>query len=780
MLYLVVGGEKSPAKVAEFFSPLLSGSTIPASFCESPTPTTTLKAGDVVLLMGTGGLVALKETGHVKKNATLTSLREAAWKYGEGRAMVTYSLGYGDKDPEALTTIAWDTRLAVRLHQTGGLKPDLSGCSYQYVDDFWKIVAYLDKFTEAEPLALSLDLETIGLDPWAPGCRIVSVQVSPKEGVGRVLYVPDSGQLSLHALESLRRLITDPRVRLIGANLKFDIVWLRHHWGLKVRNHWADTFLMGSLLNENMRNSLELQAKVHTPIGGYDGELNSNYDKSRMDLIPKEDLLTYAAGDVDACFRVYNVQRGALSKQPRLLRFYKRLVHPASAVFATLERRGVVADVDRYAEVRAIIAQAMGEAEKKALDMVPRKLKLKYSDNLSLTRPVLIRDMMFGPQGLGLSPQLFTEKSEEKFNETGDTSVLLASTAEEHLASFADDEGGKEFVTAYLDYMEAKKVISTFIDGWLAHLRSDGRFHPSYILGHSDVGGTVSGRSACKNPGWQTLIKHGQWADLVRSCLPAPPGMVILKDDFAQGELKICACVTGDSTMLTAFKQGIDLHLKTGAAMNHISLAKAQELMASLDPAVKKMIKAVRQGGKVGNFGLIYRISPEGLVQYAWGTYKVRLTVPEATAFKKAFFELYPGIGEWHEFIVRKARKELQVESPLGRVRHLPLINSYAGGVRGMAERMAINSPIQSTLSDMKVLGMVELARRYPDLWQYGFTHDETQYYVPEDDVDLWAGRIREVNENLPLEQFGWHPQLKFTVDIQVGKTLSSCKELHV
>lgn len=774
MLHLVVGGEK-PGRLSEFFDPILTGCNFPVSFVSS-TVDGPYPKGDVLLLMGTGPADLLKAKGGVKKNSTLSAMRERAWAFDEARAIVTYSLGYGDKDPEALTTIAWDVRLAKRLHQTGGLKPDLSACDYQYVTDFEKVLRYVDN--SSDPVPMALDTETIGLDAFAPGARIVSVQVTPLAGAGRVYYVPESGQPTSLVLSQLKSLVTNPKVRLLGANLKYDLIWLYVHWGLTVTNHWADTFLLGSLLNENMKNSLNLHAKVHTDIGGYDDDLNTRYDKSKMHLIPKDDLLPYAAGDVDACLRVYRVQADRARKQPRLLKFYKRLLHPASAVFATMERRGVVADEGRYAEVRGIVEKAMNEFMGEALSMIPRKLQLKYSDGLHLTRPNLIRDVMFSPLGFNLDPTSFTDGSQAKFDQSGNLEDLLASTSEEHLAQFVDDERGKKFVEPYLRYMEAKKVISTFIDGWLLHLRSDGRFHPTYYLGHSDLGGTVSGRSACRDPGYQTLIKHGRWVKYVRSCLVAPEGYVILKDDYEQGELKVCACVTGDETMLTAYKSGIDLHLKTGAAMNHIELSKAIELRRSKDPAVAELIGRVRQGGKVGNFGLIYQISPEGLVHYAWSTYGVRLTIHEARVFKKAFFELYPSIATWHVAIVAQARRNGQVESPLGRVRHLPLINSRQGGVRGLAERQAINSPIQSTLTDMKVLGMVELSRRYPDLWMFGFTHDETQYYVPENEVDLWASRIKEVNENLPLHEFGWQPQLKFTVELQAGPDLASCKPL--
>jgi DNA polymerase I-like protein with 3'-5' exonuclease and polymerase domains len=99
----------------------------------------------------------------------------------------------------------------------------------------------------------------------------------------------------------------------------------------------------------------------------------------------------------------------------------------------------------------------------------------------------------------------------------------------------------------------------------------------------------------------------------------------------------------------------------------------------------------------------------------------------------------------------------------------LPLIDTFVQDIRAKQERQAINTGVQATLTDMGLLAMAELDRRYPDLWLFGFTHDSLSFYVPEDDYMEWAKRIKEVMENLPLAQFGWKPQLEFPVDVQLG-----------
>jgi DNA polymerase I-like protein with 3'-5' exonuclease and polymerase domains len=168
-----------------------------------------------------------------------------------------------------------------------------------------------------------------------------------------------------------------------------------------------------------------------------------------------------------------------------------------------------------------------------------------------------------------------------------------------------------------------------------------------------------------------------------------------------------------------------------------------------------------------------------GFVNYAWNTYGVKLTNQEAIDFHDAFFKLYPGLVNWHKYYKDHARTYGHVRNPLGRVRHLPLINSRNPKARSGAERQSINSPIQSCLSDMMLLAMVEIDRAYPDLHMFGMTHDEMQCYVPIDEVDIWAKRIGEIMSNLPLHEFGWYPELEFPADAEWSTTnLAECVEL--
>jgi len=474
-------------------------------------------------------------------------------------------------DATKLPELQWDIQLACRLHETGELGPEVG--TYTLVDSFAPVIEFVkslyQQYKEGIGIPISLDLETIGLDEFRqaedlededggfPGARIVSVSISYLVGKASVFVVPEDGDCGSVVRDQLEWLCSSPKVKMRGASLKFDARWLWEHWGIRILNQKVDTLLLGSLLNENRGNSLNLHAKIYTKMGGYDDEFNAKYDKARMDLVPVKDLVQYAGGDTDACYRVASVMRKELVKDTRLAFFYTQLLQPASDVFTKMEHRGVVIDPQRYDELEKEVGEELKILSASIFGMMPAKIRMKYADDLKLSRPVILKEYLFGPMGMKLQPMMETEKKKEP------------STSMEHmdlLASiYTDNEELQEFITRMREYNSASKTQSTYIKGFKKHIRSDGRFHPTYYLGQSGFGGTVTGRTSAKDPAYQTIPKHTKWAKPLRTVFIPPPGMAILKLDFSQGELRIVACVAFEKTMLTAYKKGMDLHAITGA-----------------------------------------------------------------------------------------------------------------------------------------------------------------------------------------------------------------------
>jgi DNA polymerase I-like protein with 3'-5' exonuclease and polymerase domains len=926
---------------------------------------------NLIFIVGGRALDKFKALKIFPKNRTLNSLTGRT-HFVDGRYyIVTFDPTIIYRDYGKLPIIKWCANLAKRIMDTGNPNPRIG--DYRYVDDFSECLEILESKHKktGKPADYAIDLETIGLDPYAEGVRIVSLSITPAPGVSHVYYVPEDGHLPEHVRLQLIALFQDKKYRAVGANLKFDLLWIRVHWGLEITNFSLDTLLLGSLIDENRSNSLNMLAKEYCPdLGGYDDEFNAKFDKGKMHLIPKPDLLTYAGGDTDATYRVAQAERKIVARDKKLVNFYHRILHPAMLAFHDIEYRGVVVDRERYESLKLELEQHLAEVEAEALSLVGRRIRVKYADNLSLTRRAIISDYLFTAYGLNLKPLIVTEKSGQPATNKEHMEALLR--------EYPTHSELHRFCELLNEYNSAKKTLSTYVIGFIKHIRSDGKFHPSYMLFHGDYNGddsgTVTGRLACKDPamqcctgdtlvytrsGWveiekivtdyesgsrfevlthdgtwrnvigvyrngvrpvlkvttesglsircthnhpiltefgfiqagklveglvawrlyeasknssrikgryadsnsgfrnkiqreekapfrmgggvrvessytlrqietrvehdsgphharqakeagfindrivsiepageehtfdltiegshsfvangivvhNTLPKHTRWAGKLREVYVPPPGYAILNADYSQGELRVAACLANEPTMIEAYRTGKDLHALTASDVLGITY---DELMA----LNKDERKAARQRGKAGNFGLLYGMSAEGFMNYAKTSYGVIMSLEEAEHFRNAFFRRYKKLVEWHNRYKEFARNHGYVRSPLGRIRHLPLIKSPDNEQRSKAERQAINAPVQSTLSDMALYAISIIRKTMPDVWVWGMTHDSISCYVQLDRVLEYATRIKHIMENLPLHYFDWHPQIKFTSDVEISLTnLAECVEVNL
>ena len=751
--------------------------------------------GDVVLCLGKVPHEYFTKQGILPKNRTITSLRGLPHKANlwgrEVLLMFSYSTGIGAVDYRKYVDLQLDFGTALRLETTGSLSPKLG--EYRYVKDFSESIAKLkERIASGEArIDVALDLETLGLDPYAvaytetkgkkeihvPAAYIITIQITTAEGHSDVVYFESKDEMKHWVKkhkDQLDFILNCQDLVMNGANLKFDLHWLKVHADVECSNFKFDTTLVGSCLDENRSNALDVHTKIYTPIlGGYSDIFDKTVDKGRMDLVKKDFLLGYAGGDTDATWRIKQVMKKELLKQPRLASFYVNVLHPAGRAFEKVEQTGVHIDLDRFNELEIEVSGEMSRLVGEARKLLGGRLWAKHhddtrADGINLTKASLIKDYMFSPMGLNLRPKVKTEKTGEP------------STAMEHLELFAEHPDAKEFVALLSEYGSASKTLSTYLTGFRKHLRSDGRFHPSYFLfaGNRDAGdgGTVTGRLSVKDPAFQTIPKHTDWGKKIRSCYTAPEGFVVGEFDYSQGELRVVACVANEENMIEAYRNGKDLHTLTASEL----LSMSYDELVGMKKTNKDQFDVYRQYGKPCNFGLLYGMSAASLVEYARINYGVHFTLEQATEFREKFlYKAYPMLPVYHQQYKAMAKRYGQVESPLGRIRHLPLINSRFSDIRSGAERQAINSPIQGCLSDMlcwamaisNETGLVKIA---PD---FGAIHDATYKYIPEDRVDEVVERQLEIMENLPFHKVGWNPQLKFIADAKVGQSMGELSE---
>jgi DNA polymerase-1 len=249
----------------------------------------------------------------------------------------------------------------------------------------------------------------------------------------------------------------------------------------------------------------------------------------------------------------------------------------------------------------------------------------------------------------------------------------------------------------------------------------------------------------------------------------APPGRVFVEADFSQIELRIAAFLSREPTMMHLYQTGQDIHRATAAWV----LGVAESKVTSED---RKKAKAV-------NFGFVYGMGAPKFVVTAFEKYELIFSLDEAKAIRRTFFEQFPGLIRWHAKQRRLVAHNQRVQSPIGRIRHLPDIESEDQGVRAEAERQAINSPVQGFGSDLCQLSMVlidnQVKRQQMDCLTIGTVHDSLMFDVATKDLRRALPLIKHTMENLPLERlFGLSIDVPIVSDIKVGRYWGGATEL--
>jgi uracil-DNA glycosylase family 4 len=217
-----------------------------------------------------------------------------------------------------------------------------------------------------------------------------------------------------------------------------------------------------------------------------------------------------------------------------------------------------------------------------------------------------------------------------------------------------------------------------------------------------------------------------------------------------------------------------------------LEYSDALQVLSSLDSPIDDRgtsWKELRKKGKAVSFGFIYGMGWRKFIRTAFEKYEVVFTEAEAQGVRKAFFEMYPDLLSWHARQRRLVQHNRRVQSPVGRVRHLPDIDSRDQFVRAEAERQAINSPVQSFGSDMTMLAMIQIHEAFKTQQIEGYfistVHDALLFEIAHADVKRALPLIKDLMENLPLKRkFGVTVDLPIIVDIMVGKYWGDARQL--
>lgn len=344
---------------------------------------------------------------------------------------------------------------------------------------------------------------------------------------------------------------------------------------------------------------------------------------------------------------------------------YNDMEEPLSRVLGKMERTGVKVDLGSLEEF------AQGLREEISLHE-SRVRELAGDSSLNVSSPKQVGDVLFDK--LRLDPK--AKKSARGSYSTDETT--LTDLYDKH-----------PIIGEILEYRAAKKLLSTYIDPLPGYISPrDGRIHTTF-----NQALTATGRLSSSNPNLQNIpIRTERGMQIRKAFVPGTPDGVILSADYSQIELRIMAHLSGDPHMVAAFKDGLDIHAATAAKIYGVPVA---------DVTTEQ-----RRVAKTANFGIIYGISSFGLAQ------RLHISRTEAKGIIDDYFAAFPRVLEFIESCKEGARKEGFVNTMFGRRRYLPMINSSNKTMRELAERNAVNAPIQGTAADIIKLAMISVDKR--------------------------------------------------------------------
>ena len=519
----------------------------------------------------------------------------------------------------------------------------------------------------------AFDLETTGFDMF--GDRIVGLSLSVKEH--EAWYLPfgyNADVRSRNEIEAeyaaiLRPIFENENIAKVGQNMKFDILFLRA-LGVEVKGKKWDTMLIHYLLDAESRHGMNALAERYldySPIS-IESLIGKGAKQLTMDMIGVERIAEYAAEDADVTLQLYNVLRPMLEKEPSLLSLYSDIEEPMIEVLADMEWVGVRINSEALHDYSVMLSQKLA-----AIEQEIREVSGEKEININSSRQ--LGELLFAKMRITDKPKM--------------TKTKQFCTDEEYLQSFAGEHRVGDLI---LEYRGVKKLLSTYVDSLPQLVNSvTGHIHTSY-----NQAVTATGRLSSANPNLQNIPVRDDLGRPIRSAfVPSDDRHELLSADYSQVELRLMAHLSGDENLCEAFREGKDIHAATAARI--------------FKKSIEEVTSEERRRAKTANFGIIYGISAFGLSQ------RLRIPRGEAKQLIEGYFDSYPKVKEYMDNVVNAAREKGYVETLFGRRRYLADIDSRNANARALAERNAINAPIQGTAADIMKLAMVGVARRFKE-----------------------------------------------------------------
>jgi DNA polymerase I len=508
------------------------------------------------------------------------------------------------------------------------------------------------------------DTETSGLEVHTSTLVGLSFCFQPQEAW--YVPVPDDFPEAKALLEEFRPVMENANIEKVGQNIKFDILALKKY-GIKVNGPLFDTMLAHYLLQPDLRHNLNYLAEIYL---GYQPvsieELIGKKGKNQMNMrdVDLEKVKEYAAEDADITWQLKERLEKELQEN-KLIKLFQEIEMPLINVLAEMEWAGIRIDSNILETYAVELNAEADKIEKEIFDMAGMQFNLQ------------------SPKQLG---EVLFEKMKIISNPSR-TKTKQYSTGEDVLEKIADKH---PIIAKILDYRGLKKLVSTYVEALPKLVNSEtGKIHTSFNQAIASTG-----RLSSTNPNLQNIpIREERGREIRKAFVPSDDKHILLAADYSQIELRLMAHMSGDEAMIEAFRNSEDIHAATAAKIHGLKQ----------DEVTREM----RSQAKTANFGIIYGISAFGLSQ------RLNISREEAKKLIDGYFATYPGVKAYMDKNIHLARENGFVETIMGRKRSLSDINSRNAIVRGMAERNAINAPIQGSAADIIKLAMIRIRNRF-------------------------------------------------------------------
>lgn len=385
-----------------------------------------------------------------------------------------------------------------------------------------------------------------------------------------------------------------------------------------------------------------------------------------------------------------------------LLNLFYEIEMPLVRVLSQMESSGIELDL-------RVLNGLSGELEKRLIRLIEDIYGMAGCE-FNINSPKQLRDILFEKLKLPAGKR-------SKTGPSTDEEVLRNLSAQHKLPALL------------LEYRKLSKLKNTYVDT-LPNLVNPktGRLHTSF-----NQTGTETGRLSSSNPNLQNIpIKTDIGKKIREAIVSSREGNYLLSSDYSQIELRILAHLSQDPNLISAFREDKDIHKATAS------------LIYGLDQ--KEIAGSMREVAKRANFGIIYGLTSYGLSR------DLGIAVDEAQAFIDAYFSRYPKVKDYIQNQIAQAEKNGFVATILGRRRYIPEINNKNQMIRQVAQRQAINTPIQGTASDLIKLAMVQIHQQIREqnlkarmIMQI---HDELVFDVPGEELGMLAGLVKKRMEN--------------------------------